>query len=141
MKPSKYYFYLNPHDQYAWTKCPKCDAKTKLRKICLMIHYEDKPLIFHRLLSVRMDCKFCTEFELIIKKKSEIESVLQKMIESWKMKFSPKNYIVFGTIDMNDWKQNVKTPLLSKETLDKTSAFIDIVDFTIRPAGWYFDEK
>lgn len=106
-----------------------------------MIHYEDKPLIFHRLLSVRMDCKFCTEFELIIKKKSEIESVLQKMIESWKMKFSPKNYIVFGTIDMNDWKQNVKTPLLSKETLDKTSAFIDIVDFTIRPAGWYFDEK
>ncbi len=139
MRPSKYYFYLNPHDEYAWTKCPKCDAKTNLRKFCLMIHYEDKSLQFHRLLSVRADCRFCSECELIIKKKSEIESALQEMAADWNMKFKPENYFIFGSMEMNDWKQNQKVPLAPKEAFEKISAFVDFLDFKIQPAGWYFE--
>ncbi len=134
----KYYFYPNPHDEYAWTKCPKCDAKTKLRKFCLMIHYEDKPLRFHRMLSLRMDCKLCTECELIIKKKTEIESYLKMAVESWGMKFNPKNYLVFGTMEMQDWKQNQLTPIDPSKALEKIAPFKDVLDFKIQPAGWYF---
>lgn len=139
MQAPKYYFYPNPHDQYAWTRCPKCEAKTKLRKFCQMIHYENKSLKFHRMLSLRMDCKFCTECELIIKKKSETEVFLSQIVESWKIKFKPENYFVFGTMDMKDWKQGQTNPLAPSISLDKMAPFVDVLDFEIQPAGWYFD--
>lgn len=104
MQPEKYYFYPNPHDRYAWTKCPKCDTKTKLRKFCLMVYYKDKTLPVPRLLSIRADCKFCTECALIIKKKSELEVVLEKLVSVWNLKFNSENYFIFGTMEMSDWK-------------------------------------
>ena len=141
MQQPKYNFYPNPHDEYAWTKCPKCDAKTKLRKFCLMVHYGDKPLDFHRLLSLRMDCRFCTDCELIIKRKSEIESQLQQLVATWAMKFSPKNYVVLGTTEMADWKESQKVPTPPSVFLEKVSIFKDVWDFDIQPAGWYFEGK
>ncbi len=138
MEQSKYFFYPNPHDFYAWTKCPKCDEKTKLRKFCLLIHYKDESFRSPRLLSVRMDCKFCTSCELIIKKKSEIEVALQKMVANWNLKFDPKNYFVFGTMEMNDWKQGQKASTPPQNALENVSVFKDVLDFEIQPAGWYF---
>lgn len=138
MNRPKYHFYPNPHDEYAWTKCPKCYTKTRVRKFCMMIHYGEKPLKFHRMVSLRMDCKFCTECGLIIKKKSEIESFLQQLVESWGMKFKPENCFVFGTMDMKDWKQSQQTPFEPSEALKKIAPFKDVLDFKIQPAGWYF---
>jgi hypothetical protein len=104
-----------------------------------MIHYEDKLLKFHRMLSLGMDCKFCTECELIIKKESEIEAFISNIVESWKMKFKPENYFVFGTMDMKIWKQGQTNPLAPSISLDKMAPFVDVLDFEIQPAGWYFD--
>lgn len=140
MQAPKYYFYRNPHDQYAWTRCPQCEAKTKLRKFCLMIHYEDKPLKFHQMLSLRMDCRYCTACELIIKKKSEIEGNLRQIVEAWQMKFKPENYLVFGTMDREDWKKGQTTPLPPHIALKEMAPFINVLDFEIRPAGWYFED-
>ncbi|MEM7575704.1 MAG: hypothetical protein AAF433_22565 [Bacteroidota bacterium] len=53
MQKSKYNFYLNPHDEYKWTKCPKCDNKTKVKKYCLMIYYEEKTVNFNQLISLK----------------------------------------------------------------------------------------
>ena len=55
------------------------------------------------------------------------------------MKFKPDNYLVFGTMDMGDWKQSQLTPLLPSVALDNIAAFVDVLDFKIRPAGWYFE--
>ncbi|MBU0952296.1 MAG: hypothetical protein KKH91_05685 [Elusimicrobia bacterium] len=36
----KYYFFLNKHEDAAFTRCPKCDKQTKKRMFCLFIHIE-----------------------------------------------------------------------------------------------------
>ena len=38
-------------DNDKWSRCLTCNNKTKLRKFCLMIHYEDKAINFHQLFS------------------------------------------------------------------------------------------
>lgn len=139
MKKSNYYFYLNPHDQYKWTKCPKCECKTKLRKYCLMIHYEDKSANFHQMISLNKSCKFCPYCELIISQKSEIEAHLNQLITSLGFLFTPNNYFVFGTMNRKTWKKNQKEPLSPTIALENVLRFKDILDFEIRPAGWYFE--
>lgn len=38
--PKGHRFFLNPYDDFAFTKCPKCDQKTAVRKFPLVIHIE-----------------------------------------------------------------------------------------------------
>ncbi len=139
MQKSKYYFYLNPHEEYKWTKCPKCDNKTKLRKYCLMIHYGDKTANFNQLISLNKSCKFCPYCELIIGQKSEIETYLSQLIPGLGLRFNQKNYFVFGTMDRKDWRKSQKEPLNQRKALDIIFQFKDILDFDIRPAGWYLE--
>jgi len=35
-KESHHYFFLNPYQDMAFTRCPKCKEKTKIRKHCLV---------------------------------------------------------------------------------------------------------
>jgi len=137
MQKPKYYFYLCPHDQYKWTKCPNCETETKVRKYCLMIHYEEKSKDFYQLLSLNMSCKFCPRCELIIKHKSEIESHLEHIIPNFGFKFNPNNYFVFGTMDRKYWKKGQKEPMHPQKALEMVHQFKDYMDFEIRPAGWY----
>ena len=37
---TRHYFFLNPYDDAAFTKCPKCNTKTMARKIPFVIHIE-----------------------------------------------------------------------------------------------------
>ncbi len=139
MQKSKYYFYLNPHDEYKWTNCPKCDNKTKVRKYCLVIHYEEKSANFHQLISLNKSCKFCTYCELIIGQKSEIETILGQIVSNLGFRFDPGHYFVLGTMDRKDWKISQKKPFNQRKALDAAYPFKDIWDFEIRPAGWYFE--
>jgi hypothetical protein len=111
MKEPKYKFYLNPHDEYKWTKCPNCENKTKVRKYCLMVHYQDKATGFNQLVSLNKSCKFCPYCELIIAQKSELETYINQIVTNFGLKFNPNNYLVFGTMDKNDWKKSQKESL------------------------------
>jgi len=48
----KHRFFLSPYQGMAFTKCPKCDNKTKLRKIPLAIHVEPLQLVV-----INKECK------------------------------------------------------------------------------------
>jgi len=67
--------------------------------------------------------------------------VVKSMMEDWGIPFDPKNYFVFGTMEMSNWKSNQKSPLPAKEILDKMSSFIAVLAFKIQPAGWHLGEK
>src|SRR5438093_9778286 len=43
--PPRYAFILNPHADTKFTKCPRCEAKTNLRKLSLVIHVEGFGLV------------------------------------------------------------------------------------------------
>jgi hypothetical protein len=139
MQKPRYFFYLNPHQQYAWTKCPKCDNKTKVRKYYLMIHYGEKARQYNQMFSLGKTCKFCPYCELIIANKWEVEDLLAQMLGQLGKKFDPKNYFIFGTTDRVDWKTGMREATAPGKALEQAYPFRNVWDFEIRPAGWYFD--
>ena len=67
----KHKFFLNPYSDCAFTKCPKCETKTKVRKFPLVIHIEPQQIFL-----LNKQCKYCPNCDLIIVKKQEIESLM-----------------------------------------------------------------
>jgi hypothetical protein len=131
----KYYFFPNPYEDCAFTKCPKCETKTKVRKFILLISIEHNQLFL-----LNKKCKFCTNCELIIAKKKEIESLMAAGLLQVNPKVIGNDYLTIGTIDRKDWKAANEQSLTSAEIIDKAYLFKDQWDFKVIPAGWYRDE-
>jgi len=55
----KYNFFLNPYTDAAFTKCPKCDGKTKVKKFPLLIFIE-KIKFVDPFIQACFDRKSCT---------------------------------------------------------------------------------
>ncbi len=43
-KKKRHRFFLSPYMDNAFTRCPKCEGKTKLRKFPLVIHIEPRQI-------------------------------------------------------------------------------------------------
>jgi hypothetical protein len=142
MKTSNYKFYLNPHEAYAFTKCPKCNQKTKVRKYFLLIHYQESKKDSPQLISLNKSCKFCPYCELIIAKKAEVEPFLQQIIDRPNSSFKPNACFILGILDKKDGNRiRREEDLKPAEVLKLAQRFKDVWDFEIRPAGWYFDNE
>ncbi len=129
---TKHYFFLNPYEDYAFTKCPKCNNKTRLRKFPLVIHIEPQQLFM-----LNKKCKYCTTCDLIIAKKSEVESLMSYRFEKVDPSIVGNKYFVFGTLSRSDWQHYSKTPTGSGIAIDQVSVFKDVLDFEMVPGGWY----
>jgi hypothetical protein len=128
-KPKKRHkFFLNPYSDCGFTKCPKCDAKTKIRKYPLVIHSSPKQIFL-----LNKKCKYCVNCDLIIAKKQEIESFLALALPQ----LSKNDYLVMGTVERKDWVQGNKGSLPPSEIIERMYVFQDVWDFEVIPAGWY----
>ncbi|MBW4642077.1 MAG: hypothetical protein KME23_03520 [Goleter apudmare HA4340-LM2] len=125
-------FFLNPYEDCAFTKCPKCEAKTKIRKFPLVIHIEPQQLFF-----LNKQCKYCPTCDLIIAKKQEIESLMAFGLSQSHPKIIGNKYVVIGTVDKKDWKEGSQESLSPAEIIERTYIFQDIWNFEVIPAGWY----
>ncbi|MDF5733236.1 MAG: hypothetical protein PUP92_35950 [Rhizonema sp. PD38] len=125
-------FFLNPYDDCAFTKCPKCDIKTKIRKFTLVIHVEPQQLLL-----LNKQCKYCTNCDLIIAKKQEIEPLMAISFSQSNPKIIGNNYFVMGTVDKKDWKEGNQNSLSPSEMLERIYVFKDVWNFEVIPAGWY----
>jgi uncharacterized protein with PIN domain len=63
-RKQQYRFFLNPYKDCAFTKCPRCDSKTRTRKFPLVIQIEPQQILL-----LNKQCKYCTSCDLIIIKK------------------------------------------------------------------------
>jgi hypothetical protein len=127
----RYDIFLNPYEDYACTKCPKCDHKTKLRKFPLVIHVEPK-----QILVLNKSCRFCTECELLIAKKSEVEALMADKFEAINPDIVSNEYLVFGTLDKGEWRMFNKSLRPSGEVIEHVYVFKDALNFEIN-GGWY----
>ena len=61
LKPEnrRHYFFLNFYKDAAFTKCPKCEAKTVVRKFPLVMQIEPQ-----QLLVLNKKCRYCTSCDL-----------------------------------------------------------------------------
>ncbi len=131
---TRHYFFLNTYDDCAFTKCPKCDSKTKLRKFPLVIHIEPQQMLF-----LNKNCKYCLKCDLIIVKKSEIEMHITAQYEKVNPSIIGNKYLVFGTLDRSDWRKYHNTPPPSNEVIEQVYIFKDVLNFEVVGGGWYKD--
>jgi len=129
----QHYFFLSPYQDCAFTKCPKCDNPTKVRKFPLVIHIEPQQLFV-----LNKKCKYCPTCDLIIAKKSDIENLMTAQFEKVDPSVVGNNYLVIGTLDKKDWRGNKTTPMDSRETIENTYIFKDVWNFELQ--GWIKEE-
>lgn len=132
----KYRFFLNPYTDMAFTKCPKCDTKTKLRKLPLVIHIEPKQLFI-----LNKTCRYCSYCDLIIAKQAELEALMAAYFEKQNPEMVGNKYLVFGTVERKDWKEGDKGKMSPDDLLQRTYVFKDVWNFDVTPGGWQPADK
>ena len=134
--PKKHYFFLNPYKNCAFTKCPKCNDKTKLRKFPLVIHIDPNQFfVFNK------SCKYCTNCDLIIVKQSKLEELLTCQFEEVNPSVVGNKYLVFGTFSRSDWKKYSKTLTDPHKAIDQVYVFKDVLNFEVARGGWSKPDK
>ena len=124
----KHYFFLNPHEDTAFTKCPKCDRKTFVRKFPLVIHIEPRQVFL-----LNKKCRYCTKCDLIITRKSEIEFMMATAFENKRPEIIGNDYLVMGTLDKSHWR-NRDNIGEDSEIIELMYVFKDALNFKPVPA-------
>jgi hypothetical protein len=98
--PSRYSFVLNPYVRERFTKCPKCAAPTRARKLPLVIHvnHPDGP----RLVLLNKSCRLCLVCETLVVHQAELEQAVAAAGPG-----AGHEYVVLGTIDHDTWRRGV----------------------------------
>ena len=131
MNKEKYNFFLNPYSDAAFTKCPKCEGKTKVKKVPLTIVMEKNKAI----LNVNKTCKYCPYCELLIAKKNEMEHIVKQFLGV--SSINEKDYLIIGTLDNTLYRKIINNNIAGDEAFSGMAIFKGVWDFTLQLAGWY----
>ena len=126
---TRFFFFLNPHADVAVTRCPKCEAKTKQRKIPLVVHIEPQTLCV-----LNKTCRFCPACQLVIARQSEIEPLLQAMVDDEHPVLEQGKYMAIGTLDRGDWRAGQKERWSTVEAINRAWVFKDHWNFVVQNA-------
>ena len=129
----RYSFVLNPYRDAGFTRCPKCETKTRIRKLPLVIHVEDFGLVF-----LGKTCRLCLGCEVLIAHQAEIEQLLSASLGR---AIDSQKFVVLGTVERQVWRRGLAHPV-SLDAIKKHMSDFKVymrVDFT--PAGWYPKEN
>jgi hypothetical protein len=127
---ARYFFFLSPYAGMAFTRCPECDAKTKQRKLPLVVHVEP-----HTICVLNKTCRFCPACELVIARQSEIEPLLLGMLGDQRGAIERSDYTPIGTLDREDWRDGQREQRSPAEVMEQTWLFKDHWKFEIT-GGW-----
>ena len=132
----RHYFFLNPYVDAAFTKCPKCENNTKIRKFPLVIHIDPQQLLL-----LNKKCRYCVKCDLIIAKKSEMESLMVACFEESKPEIMGNNYLVMGVAERRDWLESKEGRMPQGETIERLLVFKDVLNFELVRAGGYHEDE
>ena len=110
-RPPRYSFLLNPYQDVRFTRCPKCQRLTNLRKFALLIHLEGRGLI-----ALGKTSRFCAFCDLIMVHQDELESEIARIFPHAPSKRLNYHYFVIGTLPLSLWKSSLRNRL-STETV------------------------
>jgi hypothetical protein len=126
----RYRFILNPYQDARFTRCPDCDRLMKVRKIPLLIHIDPR-----HLLALRKTVKYCPPCDLLIAHQDELEPQLHFALEQRAPEAIGNDYFVFGTLDVEDWKQGQTAPAPAHEALEGYHPFKEYLNLEFS-GGW-----
>jgi hypothetical protein len=126
--PPKYSLVLNPYADYRATSCPGCKAKTKVRKIPLVIHVEGLGLLI-----LRKTCRLCLNCETVIVHQAELESVIKA---SAGQHATTPDYLALGTVAPRVWRQGLSGNVSFDELVRNMADFKAHLQIKYTPGGW-----
>ena len=125
--PPRYAFVLNPYVDTKFTRCPRCETKTNLRKLSLVIHVEGFGLVL-----LGKTCRLCVRCETLIAHKAELDKLLSTVVTV------PKpEYFVLGTADRRAYRRGLAGGGSLEDVRAHTSDFKSYWNVEVTPAGWY----
>ena len=130
-KNRRHYFFLNPYKDDAFTKCPKCESTTLLRKFPLVIHIKPRQVLI-----LNKKCRYCARCDLIIARKPVVESLMAAICEERNPEIVGNDYLIMGTLEKRDWRARNSFDN-DVDTLERTYVFKGVWDFESVHFGWY----
>lgn len=131
----RHYFFLNPYNDAAFTRCPKCETKTMVRKFPLVIHIEPAQVFI-----LNKTCRYCRSCSLIIARKSEVEALMAASFEDRDPEIIGNEYLVMGTLEKRDWRVRNSISKDPQQTIKRMCVFKDVLNFEPMPT-WHRAEK
>jgi hypothetical protein len=132
LREPRHRFFLNHYEDHAFTRCPSCDAPTRVRKHCLVIHVEPR-----HLLVLNKTCRYCPPCDLLIARRREVE---EQLVAAW-MERDPEvvgnGYMVLGTVDRAVWRRAMREEVMTDEFVRMVHPFADLLDVSVEPGGWW----
>ena len=130
--PPRYSFVLNPHVRERFTKCPGCDASTRIRKLPLVVHVA--PPGGSRLVLLNKTCRLCVVCETLIVDRAELENIIIAAGLSATVK--PPDYVVLGTIDRCTWRRGLDNDTSLLDIREHMADFKKYLRVDVVPAHW-----
>jgi len=135
-KPKRHTFILNPYKSERFTRCPKCDGKTKIRKRPFVVHVDPQELTIFNLTS-----PYCPACDLVILHQDKLETMLAAGFEQAnRPEVIGNDYLVLGTVDRNFWQRR-RGKASGAELIENLYMFKEVR--TVEPAnyGWAPTDK
>ena len=129
----RYSFVLNPHPRERFTRCPRCEAKTRVRKIPLVIHTEPIGLVL-----LRKTCRLCVVCEMLIADQAEAERFIDAL---GPRPTGKREYLVLGTLEMKTWRRGLSGGVTVEELIEHMADFKHYMRIDYTPGGWYRSDE
>jgi len=129
--PSRYLFALNPYTEVRFTTCPRCEAKTRVRKLPLAIHTEGVGLFV-----LRKTCRLCVACGIVIVHQDELEPLIAARTRHREASSKPLDYLVLGTVDPRVWRQGLARGVSLDELLRHMADFSRYMQIEQTGRGW-----
>jgi len=126
--PPRYSFFLNPHLNERFTRCPRCQAATKVRKIPLVIHVDSVGLV-----PLRKTCRLCAVCEILIAHEAEVTRVIEGLAPD---AATPRPYLVLGTLGAVTWRDGMSGNVTIEQVRHRMADFKTYMRVEITPRHW-----
>ena len=93
----RYAFILNPYVDSRFTRCARCETKTNLRKLSLVIHVNGFGLVL-----LGKTCRLCLRCDTLVAHKAELDDLLRTVVN-----VPEPDYVVLGTIDRHVYRRGL----------------------------------
>ena len=128
----RYSFVLNSHVRERFTKCPSCNAPTRIRKLPSVVHvgHLDGP----RLALLNKTCRLCLLCETLIVDQAELERVI--IAAGLAAAVKAQDYVVLGTIDRRMWRRGLAGGTQLEDVREHMADFKKYLKIDVIPAHW-----
>ncbi|MBL8130826.1 MAG: hypothetical protein JNL42_03135 [Anaerolineae bacterium] len=133
LKP-QHTFFLNPYSNARFTRCPKCDSKTKIRKFPFAIHIDPRVMM-----TLNMSGPYCPSCDLIILHQDRVEELLTATFVQRDPSIIGNNYLIVGVVEQSYWKKASTQGGSYQELFDNLHDFKRVVKF--EPQRWVWMPK